>query len=509
MQNEYIERRLTLSMIRNTSFIKRIRPRYKSSFIQDSFSKVVVGWCMEHYKLYKEAPKADILLYYDRWAKKLGEDDDRVELVGDLLYSYEKEYEKFDNINVDYVVKESFDYFHRREIEQLRDDLKVALDNDKQENCEKIVNEFKHKQKEVEARRDIFNDPDAVRRAFESVTEPLIRFPGAYGRMVNPHLIKGGFVGVMGAEKSGKTWHLMNMAFTGWRQGNNVAYFEAGDLTREQFIRRMGVYFTRGNYDLQYTGQQKKPIIDCIANQQNFCKLACKINDVDIIDDEDAGTLFEYKQAKEMGYQTCDVCRKNKDFENFKPTYWYEDVDVPEIGWMEAYDKMKFWNNKLTRGKKFKVEHYSNGTLTLNEMESKLQHWKDTENFIPEIIVIDYIDIMDHVPPTGGQLRDGINASWMGTRRFSQDWDSLVIAGTQTNAESYDKQLLDRSNFSEDKRKYSHVTAMLGINQTEKEKEKSVMRWNVILVREGASSLTKYVTVLQFLPAGRAFTDSF
>jgi hypothetical protein len=44
---------------------------------------------------------------------------------------------------------------------------------------------------------------------------------------------------------------------------------------------------------------------------------------------------------------------------------------------------------------------------------------------------------------------------------------------------------MNRSNFSEDKRKNAHVTGMVGLNQTPDENEMEVMRLNWI-VRRGA-----------------------
>ena len=66
-------------------------------------------------------------------------------------------------------------------------------------------------------------------------------------------------------------------------------------------------------------------------------------------------------------------------------------------------------------------------------------------------------------------------------------------------------------NFSEDKRKYAHVTAMYGLNQDPQDREKKIglMRINEIVVREGDFSNTKEVTVIQNLARGRPFLGSY
>jgi hypothetical protein len=50
---------------------------------------------------------------------------------------------------------------------------------------------------------------------------------------------------------------------------------------------------------------------------------------------------------------------------------------------------------------------------------------------------------------------------------------------------SYKEDLIGREHFSEDKRKMAHVTGMVGINQTRREKERGVYRLNWVVLREG------------------------
>ena len=50
----------------------------------------------------------------------------------------------------------------------------------------------------------------------------------------------------------------------------------------------------------------------------------------------------------------------------------------------------------------------------------------------------------------------------------------LVVTATQADANSYDRTSLKMSNFSEDKRKLAHVTAMYGLNQDPAGREKGI-----------------------------------
>jgi hypothetical protein len=68
---------------------------------------------------------------------------------------------------------------------------------------------------------------------------------------------------------------------------------------------------------------------------------------------------------------------------------------------------------------------------------------------------------------------------------------------------------LKESNFSEDKRKFSHATAFLTLNQTPEEKRLGVIRIGELFVREKKYDINKQVTVLQCLDLGKPYITSF
>ena len=126
---------------------------------------------------------------------------------------------------------------------------------------------------------------------------------------------------------------------------------------------------------------------------------------------------------------------------------------------------------------------------------------------MPDVIIIDYADILAPEPNTGQlNIRDQINSTWKALRRLSQEKHCLVIAPTQADAASYNQTLLDLRNFSEDKRKLSHVTGMLGLNQTKEEKGRGIMRLNWIVLREDNFQTDRCLYVGQCLTLGRAFS---
>lgn len=107
---------------------------------------------------------------------------------------------------------------------------------------------------------------------------------------------------------------------------------------------------------------------------------------------------------------------------------------------------------------------------------------------------IDYADILAPVFPKEDK-RDQINTTWQMMRRLSQEMHGLVVTATQADADSFNSDLQRRKNFSNDRRKYDHVTGMFALNQTDKEKGEGRMRLNWLQLRDGAFTETKCVHV--------------
>jgi hypothetical protein len=144
-------------------------------------------------------------------------------------------------------------------------------------------------------------------------------------------------------------------------------------------------------------------------------------------------------------------------------------------------------------GSRLKLSCHPNSSINMEQIRSTCLSWSLT-GWTPDLVVIDYADILAAI--SGGlDTRDQINETWKRMRRLSQDLHCCVVTATQADAQSYRQALLDMTNFSEDKRKFSHVTAMIGINQTGQEKEQQVQRLNYLVMRDSDFITEKAVFV--------------
>jgi hypothetical protein len=230
------------------------------------------------------------------------------------------------------------------------------------------------------------------------------------------------------------THWLIDVSFRAVSQRKKVAFFAAGDMTEHQMIKRIAVRLCR---------QPLKPQ-----------KIMYPI-DLEIDEETDKAS----------------VTHKVKVF-------------TERLDWRTAWKACEEFKQKQTKTKKslFKMSCHPNSSLSVNGIKSILQMW-EREDWTPDIIVIDYADILNMDYP-GLEGRERINETWKQLRALSQSYHCLVLTATQSNAASYSTSLIDLTNFSEDKRKFAHVTGMVGINQTTDERQNGVMRLNWIVLRE-------------------------
>ena len=257
-----------------------------------------------------------------------------------------------------------------------------------------------------------------------------------------------------------------------------------------------------------------EPVRDCIYNQLDKCDREERECDFGIFDGEDENFVRrEVKQSELVkaykdnpDYKACHNC--SKFWKKPWGAVWLKKVNTGNpltLGEAKKAAEKFFVRNK----RKFKLSTHPNKSLTVPEIGNILDLWERKDDFVPDVIVVDYADIL--APDTSMEFRHQENDKWMLLRALSQKRHCLVITATQVDAGGYDKDRLTLKNFSEDKRKYAHVTAMYGLNQDRKgrEKEIGILRINEIVIREDAFLSSNEVYVLQNLKRGQPCLSSF
>ena len=134
---------------------------------------------------------------------------------------------------------------------------------------------------------------------------------------------------------------------------------------------------------------------------------------------------------------------------------------------------------------------YPNSTLSISQIKGILQDW-ERDGWVADVVVIDYADIL--APDFRmKESRDTINEMWKQMRALSQSFHCLVLTASQAAATGYKVRSLDLSHFSDDKRKRGHITGLFALNETDDEKTNNIMRIQWLAERE--RSFKKEVTI--------------
>lgn len=250
------------------------------------------------------------------------------------------------------------------------------------------------------------------------------------------------------------TWEMIDLAYTAMEQRRKVAFFEIGDLTQHQLIRRMAIRACR------------RPL-----------------------------------KPKTVWYPTS--IERDPEEEDKVHVEREEKVFEGELAWQEALRRMAKIQQKKLRSDEsyFRLSCHPTFSVNIQQIENILQSW-ERHDWVPDVVIIDYADNL--APPYGsGEGRDAINETWGRMRGLSQSWHNLVITATQATRASYSAKVVTREHPSEDKRKLAHATAMVGINTTHDEKTKGVSRRNWVVLREEEFFEEKCVYVAGCLAVGR------
>jgi archaellum biogenesis ATPase FlaH len=507
--DKFIERKILIGLIVSDEYIRTIAPMWSIHYMEASTAKQLSSWCIDYFKKYNKAPFRDIEgIFTEKIKKGLQKDD--IEYIEEILESLNTEYENADNFNAEYLIDQTKQYFSTQRLKQYAEMILTNLEAGDIVSAEKEALSFvPTRDNEISNVIDPFASPMLIKQAFTEQSESLITFPKALGQFWNEQLTRGSFIAITGPEKRGKTFWLLEFAMRAMMNRNNVVFFQAGDMTEKQQLRRMAVYLSKRSDKERYCTERQIPCVDCWYNQTDTCELAVReqygirLFDTDM---EQKKITFDMLMDVKRDYPEYKPCR---NCDKMRGAVWLElNPAIKTLEWKDAYKTMKRWQRKYNN--KFKLCTYPNETLTMQEINNLLTLWERQDGFVPDVILIDYADIL--APDYDCNRLDGrgqINRIWQRMRKLSQEKHCLLITATQAAASSYDKETLSLSDFSEDKRKYAHTTATYSLNQTDEEKKIGIMRLGELVIRESEFDRTRQVKVLQCLQRGRPFIGSY
>lgn len=511
-----IERKIIIGLITSTEYIKAIRKLIKIEYLESPAAHFLAGMCLDYFDKYNKAPKKEVeTLFYSAVKKRIIQKELAEEIEEDILPDLSTEFVD-EGLDIEFLKKETVAYFSERRVTILCNSLEVLIDKGKIEDAENLILKYKHATPDEGC--IYFNSLDILKAVEEALTktyEPVIKYPGAIGAFWNAQMVRGGFVAFLAPEKRGKSAILMDAAFRGVRQQKKVAFFQAGDMTESQFIRRGAMYVTKRTDREDKVGPRLVSVKDCIKNQLNICDNTVRECSFGVFEDMgwDADglrnnvTMEDVREAYRAAedYRPCHNCQAYK--KNMYGCVWVEPDILQEISVRKA--QSLFNKQYIKPNRQLRLSTHPNSTLSVKTIRGILNNWQQMDGFVPDILIIDYADLL--VPAIQLEFRHQQNQIWKELRGLNQELDCLLLTATQADANSYEVDTLRLKNFSEDKRKYAHVTAMYGLNQDKfgREKKLNLLRINELILREDFFDGQRVCYVVQDMSTYRPIVTSF
>ena len=516
-----IEIRIVQGLITSTEYNKNITPIWNPVLLESETAKLLCRWALEHFKEHGTCIGSYITdVFYKNLENDLIDKDLAEELEEDI-FPYISEQEEIDveiltTKTVQYLQKRSL-LLHNKQVLSILEDEKLS-EAKKLESVEKLKETYVPIEDvddcdEADMKSDTIDEQ--FEKALNASSTPLFTVGGDIGEFLDSSLIEGGFVAFMAAEKRGKSYFLLELGLKAIRANKNVALFQAGDMSTDAQLRRIGVRLCRRSDNEKYCGEHYQAVPDCIRNQTNECTKWERENKCTPFP-VDTQLRIKELQLKDLikiyedrgDYEACSYCSEYK---------YNNELAVPWIDYKKEEQPITANEIKYARNKYFsrysgtmKISTHAMDTLTFDKIGNILDKWQ-RKGFVPDVVIIDYMDI---IASTGNDTRTKENSKWKAARNLSQTARNgitpLVLTATQSDAASYKTHTLNLDNFSETKQKYAHVTAMYGLNQDPEGREKGLglMRVNELAKREGDYHYTNQVYVIQNLKKGMAIINS-
>lgn len=449
--NTLTERDLLVGLIVSEKFCREIVPVLNPRLLEIEYARIVAGWIKEFYNNFKTNPGKDILKLYRAKCDEITDED----LQDNVLTFVEKVCSDFDDLktfNDEFVMNQSLVYLKCRSLKNLAEDIDAYITSGDVNKAENAVTKYKSVEKNSGKSVSLLHNTEAVINSFTQEDEVLFEFAGAYGSVVGK-VHREDFISYLAPMKRGKTFALIDAGVVAVQHGLKVLHVSL-EMSETQMSKR---YWTSLSGQLNEDNDN--------INYSYFEKT----------DTEDERCWeIKHKIISRKAVSVSQVKNKQKNF------------------------------RRLFRGGDIRIWAVPAYSLTVESLDIELDRLDQQENFIPDVVIVDYADIMS--PSDKSDYRNQLDGIWKRLRGLAQKRKCAVFTASQSGRASIDKNA-DSKDIAEDIRKLAHITSMIALNQTQEEKKNGVLRLKQLALREGEAEFREAVCT-QCLAIGRIVTDS-
>jgi hypothetical protein len=486
-----VEQNILTASIISTKFLEEMYPLYDKQYLTNSFITKVMNWVLDYFDRFGEAPKQHIQDIFTIEKQTL--EDAELDLIQSFLENLSQKYTEDQGINEAYVLHQTMEYFRRRELEVRIANASALLQIGR---LDKAEEEISHMKKVMKLTSNWVNpfDTESITKVFDESNQGIFKFPGKFGELLG-EFERGWFVAFLAPFKRGKTWFLMEAAVLGALSGLKTVFISLEmqeKAVNQRIYKRITAYGEEGR-------DHFIPVFDCRNNQLGLCIREERKGKGALAEKEEGIPTY----SPEIQHTVCTACRyaKNSDY---SPMTWFEPVDKPKFIEKNVRKGIKAFAKMY--GDNIRVKCYPRFSAGIDDIERDLDILEQTEGFLPDMIVIDYVDILKVKNGNGGHK--DLDEIWKESASLFARRFALGFSASQGTRGSLYKSDMDQTDLAEWIGKLGHVDAFVALNQTKKEKLLGMIRAALMAHRHKEFSEDENVILLQALSLGQTHLDS-
>lgn len=443
--NTINERDIVYQLIVSDKFCREIIPIINPKMLEVVYVRTIVIWIKDYFQKFKESPKKNIIKLYRSHIDEL-RDEDLQNNILTFIERLDKDYDKIKVTNEDFAIQNAIKYLRMRSLKNFSEDIDSYIASGDIEKAENCVTKFRKVEIASGEGVSLLDDSDIITESFTEDKDLLFVYPGDFGRLIGD-IHREDFIAFLAPMKAGKTYQLVDFGIESLKNNLKVVMYSL-EMGRANMIKRVWTALS---------GQITKDI------------------EIEVPYFEEDGDKWRIKK-KVVSKKASSVLEVQKKQRSLK---------------------------RLFRGGAFRIYAEPAYSMTVESLENKLDDLA-YEGFYPDVIIIDYADIM--APSDKSEYRQQIDGIWKRLRALAQKRKAVVVTASQTNRGAISREV-EAEDVAEDVRKIAHVTSMVAISKTKYCKQNKLAIFSQMAIREGEPEMRKVVAT-QNLALGRPILES-
>lgn len=434
------EEDIVYGLISSNKFCASVADKIEPEMIVNDYFREIAKWAKFYWKKRQVPIRYSLSKVMRRKCAEL-EDDVLAENIERAVRRLDRMYDEEQgrnekHFNVDYAIECAIKYLAKRKRTLFLNNLQECAEMEDFDEFDKLVNNFVPVRSDQDNGEDIFGTENDI-VDYENEDDVLVHLPGAAGDVIGD-VYRGDLVYFLGSVKSGKSHMLYHVGNQCARAGLKVLH-----LDLEQGMKQVRIKYRATTMGLLGNKEEKEITMPVFVEDEN--------GNVSI--EEKTKTVLPYSRER---VQRC--------AEKFK---------------------------RICKGGGIRVLNRPSGSYTVDEFDNDIKRLKIEEGYVPDVIIVDYADIM---ASRNRDYRQGINDIWVKLRGLAQEHNVAVFTASQTNREGY-KEGAKVGNVAEDFRKNAHCTCVVSINFYGNERDSGIIELKCEERRLGKDNRVAYCTI--------------